>query len=80
YVAVIPHLGGMRCMPGKALQQSTRNTHCFVLSRERQLCLRAAQSQEGLLVLSMCGPKKQGQTSCPNLKLMSSLPAPEPCL
>lgn len=26
---------------------------------ERQLCLPAAQSQEGLLVLSMCGPKKQ---------------------
>lgn len=28
-------------------------------------------------MLTMCGPKKQTQTSRPNLKLMSSLPAPE---
>lgn len=61
---------------GKSLHPSTQNTHCFVLSQEKHPCLPAAQSQEGFLVLSMCGPKKQAQTSGPDLKLMSSLPAP----
>lgn len=66
---------GTRCMEGKG-PSAINPEHTLLCAVLGETALSACSTIPGRTpCLSMCGPKKQAETSCPNFELMSSLPA-----